>query len=48
MFFCQLKKKLKNMESSSIQLAYGFVGDKNPGGELNFDLHQDFRKWLLF
>ena len=36
------------MESSSIQLLYGFVRDKNPGGELHFDLHQNFKKELLF
>ena len=30
------------MESGSIQLPYGFIRDKNPGGELHFDLHQDF------
>ena len=36
------------MESSSIQLPYGFIRDKNPGGELHFDLHQDFKKELLF
>ena len=29
------------MESSSIQLPYGFVRDENPGGELHFDLHQN-------
>ena len=32
------------MESGSIQLTYGFIHDKNPGGELHFDLHQDFKK----
>ena len=36
------------MESGSIQLPYGFIRDKNPGGELHFDLHQDFKKELLF
>ena len=36
------------MESSSIQLPYSFIRDKNPGGELHFDLHQDFKKELLF
>ena len=36
------------MESSSIQLPHGFIHDKNPGGELHFDLHQDFKKELLF
>ena len=36
------------MESGSIQLLYGFVHDKNPGGELHFDLHQNFKKELLF
>ena len=36
------------MESSSIQLLYGFARDKNPGGELHFDLHQNFKKELLF
>ena len=36
------------MESGSIQLPYGFICDKNPGGELHFDLHQDFKKELLF
>ena len=36
------------MESGSIQLHYGFIRDKNPGGELHFDLHQDFKKELLF
>ena len=36
------------MESGSIQLPYGFVRDKNPGGELHFDLHQNFKKELLF
>ena len=35
------------MKSGSIQLLYGFVRDKNPGGELHFDLHQNFRKELL-
>ena len=30
------------MESASIQLPYGFERDKNPGGELHFDLHQNF------
>ena len=48
MFFLLVKKKLKKMESSSIQLPYGFIRDKNPGGELHFDLHQDFKKELLF
>ena len=36
------------MESGSIQLPYGFVRDKNSGGELHFDLHQDFEKELVF
>ena len=36
------------MESSSIQLPHDFIHDKNPGGELHFDLHQDFKKELLF
>ena len=36
------------MESGSIQLPYGFICNKNPGGELHFDLHQDFKKELLF
>ena len=36
------------MESSSIQLPFGFICNKNPGGELHFDLHQDFKKELLF
>ena len=36
------------MESGSIQLPYGFVHDENPGGELQFDLHQNFEKELLF
>ena len=36
------------MESGRIQLPYGFVRDKNPGGELHFDLQQNFRKELLF
>ena len=36
------------MESGSIQLPYGFIRDKNPGGEFYFDLHQDFKKELLF
>ena len=36
------------MESGSIQLPYGFVRDKNSGGELHFDLHQDFKKELVF
>ena len=35
------------MKSGSIQLPYGFARDKNPGGELHFDLHQNFRKELL-
>ena len=48
MFFLLLKKKLKKMESGSIQLPCGFVCDKNRGGELHFDLHQDFKKELLF
>ena len=48
MFFLLVKKNLKNMESGSIQLPYGFVCDKNPGGELHFDLHQNFKKELLF
>ena len=42
MFFLLVKKKLKKMESGSIQLPYGFVRDKNTGGELHFDLHQNF------
>ena len=48
MFFLLVKKKLKKMESGSIQLPYGFVRDENPGGELQFDLHQNFEKELLF
>ena len=48
MFFLLVKKKLKKMESGSIQLPYGFVHDENPGGELQFDLHQNFEKELLF
>ena len=48
MFFLLVKKKLKKMESGSIQLPYGFVRDKNPGGELHFDVHQNFKKELLF
>ena len=36
------------MESGSIQLPYGFVRDKSSGGELHFDLHQDFKKELVF
>ena len=36
------------MESGSIQLPYCFVRDKNLGGELHFDLHQNFKKELLF
>ena len=36
------------MENSSIQLPYSFVRDQNPGGELHFDLHQNFKKELLF
>ena len=36
------------MESGSIQLPYGFIRDNNPGGELHFDLHQDFKKEPLF
>ena len=36
------------MESGSIQLPYGFIRDKSPGGELHFDLHQNFKKELLF
>ena len=36
------------MESGSIQLPYGFVRDENPSGELQFDLHQNFEKELLF
>ena len=47
MFFLLVKKKLKEMESSSIQLPYGFVHDKNLGSELHFDLHQNFKKELL-
>ena len=47
-FFLLVKKKLKKMESGSIQLPYGFICNKNPGGELHFDLHQDFKKELLF
>ena len=39
---------MKKMESGSIQLPYGFIRNKNPGGKLHFDLHQDFRKELLF
>ena len=35
------------MESGSIQLPYCFVRDKNPGGELHFDLHQNFKKELF-
>ena len=42
MFFLLVKKKMKKMENGSIQLPYGFIHDKNPGGELHFDLHQDF------
>ena len=36
------------MESGSIQLPYGFILDKNLGGELYSDLHQNFKKELLF
>ena len=36
------------MESGSIQLPYGFIRDKNPGGELYFDVSQNFKKELLF
>ena len=36
------------MESSSIQLPYSFIQDKNLGAQLHFDLHQDFKKELLF
>ena len=36
------------MESGSIQLPYGFIPDKNLGGELHFDFHQDFKKELSF
>ena len=36
------------MERGSIQLHYGFIRDKNTGDELYFDLHQDFKKELLF
>ena len=36
------------MESSSIQLHYCFVRDKNLGGEWHFDLDQNFKKELLF
>ena len=39
---------MKKIESSSIQLPYGFICNENPGGELHFDLHQDFKKELLF
>ena len=43
MFFLLVKKKkLKKMGSGSIQLPYGFIRNKNPAGELHFDLHQDF------
>ena len=42
MFFLLVKKKLKKMESSSIQFPYGFIRNKNPDSELHFDLHQDF------
>ena len=44
MFLLLVKKKMKKMESGSIQLTYGFIHDKNPGGELHFDLHQDFKR----
>ena len=36
------------MESGSIQLPYSFARDKNPSGESHFDLHQNFKKELLF
>ena len=36
------------MESGSIQLPHGFIRDKNTGGELHFELHQDFKRELLF
>ena len=36
------------MESGSIQLPYGFARDKNLSGESHFDLHQNFKKGLLF
>ena len=36
------------MESSSIQLPYSFVRDKNLGGELHIDRHQNFKEELLF
>ena len=39
---------MKKMESSSIQLHYCFVRDKNLGGEWHFDLDQNFKKELLF
>ena len=35
------------MESGSIQLPYCFVRDKNPGGELHFDFHQNFKKVVI-
>ena len=48
MVFLLVKKKLKKMESGSIQLPYGFVRDKKAGSELHFDLHQNFKKEMLF
>ena len=42
MFFLLVKKIMKKMESGSIQLPYGFIRDKNSGGELHFDLSSRF------
>ena len=36
------------MENGSIQLPFGFVPDKNPGGEIQFNLPLNYKKDLLF
>ena len=37
------------MENGSIQLPFGFVPDKNPGGEIQFEnLPLNYKKDLLF
>ena len=36
------------MENRSIQLSFGFVPDKNPGGEIQFNLPLNYKKDLLF
>ena len=36
------------MENGSIQLPFGFVPDKNSGGEIQFNLPLNYKKDLLF